>query len=85
MEASASTNSTPWSRPRSSGNGLERSRSRSTQAGQYDIIGSWIPPRLDPWANSFVKVMTSDDPAEAEHWRAELAAGRFPIDIDNER
>jgi hypothetical protein len=29
--------------------------------------------------------MTSDDPAEAEHWRAELAAGRFPIDIDNER
>jgi len=27
----------------------------------------------------------TDDPAEAEHWRVELAAGRFPIDIDNER
>ncbi len=53
--------------------------------GKHDIIGSWFPPRLDPWANSFVKVMISDDPAEAEHWRAELTAGRFPIDIDNER
>jgi hypothetical protein len=29
--------------------------------------------------------MISDDPAEAEHWRAELAAGRCPIDIENER
>jgi hypothetical protein len=27
----------------------------------------------------------TDDPAEAEQGRAELAAGRFPIDIDNER
>jgi hypothetical protein len=24
-------------------------------------------------------------PAEAEQWRAELAAGRFPVDIENER
>ena len=24
-------------------------------------------------------------PAEAEQWRAELTAGRFPIDLDNER
>jgi len=29
--------------------------------------------------------MISDDPAEAEQWRAELAAGRFPIDTENER
>jgi len=53
--------------------------------GEHAIIGSWTPPRLDPWANSFVKVMTSADPAEAEQWRAELTAGRFPIDIKNER
>ena len=52
--------------------------------GKHDIIGSWTPPRLDQSANSFVKIMISDDPAEAEHWRAELAAGRFPIDINNE-
>ena len=30
-------------------------------------------------------LVRTDDPAEAEHWRAELAAGRFPIDIKNER
>ena len=30
-------------------------------------------------------IVPTDDPAEAEHWRAELAAGRFPIDIKNER
>ena len=30
-------------------------------------------------------IVHTDDPAEAEHWRAELAAGRFPIDIENER
>jgi hypothetical protein len=53
--------------------------------GKHDIIGSWSPPRLDPWANTFVRIVPTDDPAEAEHWRAELAAGRFPIDIDNER
>jgi hypothetical protein len=48
--------------------------------GKRDTIGSWSPPRLDQSANSFVKIMISDDPAEAEHWRAEFAAGRFPID-----
>jgi hypothetical protein len=53
--------------------------------GKHDIIGSWIPPRLDPSANTFVRIVRTDDPAEAEHRRAELAAGRFPIDIDNER
>jgi hypothetical protein len=54
--------------------------------GKHDImIGSWTPPRLDPSATGFVRMMTSDDPAEAEHWRAELTAGRFPIDIKNER
>jgi hypothetical protein len=26
----------------------------------------------------------TNDPAEAEHWRAELAAGRLPIDIEND-
>ena len=36
-------------------------------------------------ATGFVRMMTSHDPAEAEHWRAELTAGRFPIDINNER
>ena len=56
-------------------------------AGKLDIIGSWSPPRLDQSANGFVKIMIAptDDPAEAEHWRAELAAGRFPTDIENER
>ncbi len=49
--------------------------------GKHDIIGSWTPPRLDPWANTFMRFVPTDDPAEAEHWRAELAAGRFPIDI----
>jgi Homeodomain-like domain len=49
--------------------------------GEHDTIGSWTPPRLDPWANTFTRFVTTDDPAEAEHWRAELAAGRFPIDI----
>ena len=55
--------------------------------GKHDIIGSWSPPRLDQSPNGFVKIMIvpTDDPAEAEHWRAELAAGRFPIDIENER
>ncbi|SRR5712691_1900414 len=53
--------------------------------GKHDIIGSWSPPRLDQSANGFGRIMISDDPAEAEHWRAELAAGRFPIDIENER
>jgi hypothetical protein len=53
--------------------------------GKHDIIGSWTPPRLDPSANTFVRFVPTDDPAKAEHWRVELAAGRFPIDIDNER
>ncbi len=53
--------------------------------GKHDTIGSWTPPRLDPSANTFVRIVPTDDPAEAEHWRVELAAGRFPIDIDNER
>ena len=53
--------------------------------GKHDIIGSWTPPRLDPSANTFVRIVPTDDPAKAEHWRAELTAGRFPIDIDNER
>ena len=52
---------------------------------QSIMIGSWTPPRLDQSATGFVKMMISDDPAEAEHWRAELTAGRFPIDLDNER
>jgi hypothetical protein len=53
--------------------------------GKHDIIGSWTPPRLDPSANTFVRIVPTVDPAEAEHRRAELAAGRFPIDIDNHR
>ena len=54
--------------------------------GKHDIIGSWSPPRLDQSANGFVlRMVCTDDPAEAEHWRAELAAGRFPVDIENER
>jgi hypothetical protein len=55
--------------------------------GNHDIIGSWSPPRLDQSANGSVKIMIvpTDDPAEAEHWRAELAAGRFPVDVENER
>jgi len=55
--------------------------------GSHDIIGSWSPPRLDQSANGFGKItiVRTDDPAEAEHWRAELAAGRFPVAIENER
>jgi hypothetical protein len=53
--------------------------------GKHNIIGSWTPPRLDQSANTFARIVPTDDPAEAEHRRAELAAGRFPIDIDNER
>jgi hypothetical protein len=53
--------------------------------GTHDTIGSWSPPRLDLSGNLFGKIVISDDPAEAEHWRAELAAGRFPTDIENER
>ncbi len=49
--------------------------------GEHDTIGSWTPPRLDPSANTFTRFVTTGDPAEAEHWRAELTAGRFPIDI----
>ncbi len=29
--------------------------------------------------------LIADDPAVVEHWRAELTAGRFPVDIENER
>ena len=54
--------------------------------GKQDTIGSWSPPRLDQSADGVVHGMLvhTDDPAKAEHWRAELAAGRFPIDIENE-
>jgi hypothetical protein len=54
--------------------------------GNHDSIGSWSPPRLDQSADGVVKgrFLHTDDPAEAEHWRAELAAGRFPIDIEND-
>lgn len=54
--------------------------------GNHDSIGSWSPPRLDQSADGIVKgrFLHTGDPAEAEHWRAELAAGRFPIDIENE-
>jgi len=54
--------------------------------GKQDSIGSWSPPRLDQSADGIVKgrLVHTADPAEAEHWRAELAAGRFPIDIENE-
>jgi hypothetical protein len=30
-------------------------------------------------------IVRTDDPAEAEHWPAGLAASRFPADIENER
>ena len=54
--------------------------------GKPGIIGSWSPPRLDQSADGFqMMLVRTDDPAEAEHWRAELAAGRFPVDIENER
>jgi len=54
--------------------------------GEQDIIGSWSPPRLDRSAEgSVLRMVCTDDPAEAEHWRAELAAGRFPVDTENER
>ena len=54
--------------------------------GNHDTIGSWSPPRLDQSADAVVrgKFLLTADPAEAEHWRAELAASRFPIDIENE-
>jgi Homeodomain-like domain len=54
--------------------------------GDHDTIGSWSPPRLDQSADGIVRGMFvhTNDPAEAEHWRAELAAGRLPIDIEND-
>jgi hypothetical protein len=54
--------------------------------GKQDSIGSWSPPHLDQPADGVVKwrFLHTADPAEAEHWRAELAAGRFPIDIEND-
>ncbi len=54
--------------------------------GKHDSIGSWSPPRLDQSADGIVKgrFLHTDDPAEAEHWRAELIAGRFPVDIEND-
>ncbi len=53
--------------------------------GKQERIGSWSPPRLDQSAAGFVKIVRTDDPAEVEHWRAEFAAGRFPVDVENER
>ena len=54
--------------------------------GTPGIIGSWSPPRLDQSADGLqIMLVRTDDPAEAEHWRAELPAGRFPVDIENER
>jgi len=52
--------------------------------GKQDSIGR-SPPRLDQSADGIVKgrFEHTDDPAEAEHWRAELAAGPFPLDIEN--
>jgi hypothetical protein len=54
--------------------------------GKQDSIGSWSPPLLDQSADAVVKwrFLRTADPAEAERWRAELAAGRFPIDIEND-
>jgi hypothetical protein len=54
--------------------------------GNHDTIGSWSPPRLDQSADGIVhgRFVHTADPAEAEHWRAELAAGRLPIDIEND-
>jgi hypothetical protein len=57
--------------------------------GKQDSIGSWSPPLLDQSADAvvggrFLYTDDTDDPAEAEHWRAELAAGRLPIDIEND-
>lgn len=54
--------------------------------GKQELIGSWSPPRLDQSADGFVKarIVLTADPAKGEHWRAELTAGRFPIDIENE-
>jgi len=54
--------------------------------GNHETIGSWSPPRLDQSADAVVrgKFLLTADPAEAEHWRAELAASRFPIDIEND-
>jgi hypothetical protein len=54
--------------------------------GNQDTIGSWSPPRLDQSADAVVggKFLLTADPAEADRWRAELAAGRLPIDIEND-
>jgi hypothetical protein len=52
---------------------------------KHAIIGSWSPPRLDQSTDGIVQLISTDDPAKAEHWRAQLAAGRFPVDTENER
>ncbi len=56
-------------------------------SGSFDddsvLIGSWSPP---PSGEPVVKIMfaSTDDPKEADRWRADLRAGRLPV-ADEER
>ncbi len=51
---------------------------------KHDLIGSWSPA-LDQSTDGVVQLISTDDPAQAKHWRAQLAASRFPLDTENER
>ena len=55
--------------------------------GEDTVIGSWSAPRLEQSADGTVSmaIVSTGDPAKAEHWRSELASGRLPVDIENER
>ncbi len=51
---------------------------------KHDLIGSWSPG-LDQSTDGVLQLISTDDPAQAKHWRAQLAASRFPLDTENER
>jgi hypothetical protein len=52
--------------------------------GPGTLIGRWIPALPDrPAAAIQMTFTTTEDPATADRWRAELSAGRLPADRDD--
>ena len=56
--------------------------------GADTLIGGWVPPRpdqpVDPSAVTSITFVRTDDPATADLWRAELSAGRLPVNRDEQ-
>ncbi|SRR5712691_5624618 len=48
--------------------------------GEHELIGNWFPhlPDQSPNGGSTIMIATTNDEETAEHWRAELTAGRLP-------